>query len=122
MKPYVECGPCILKWTYERTSSSASEEERFLLMRAIMGVLSHELISYGNLGLICKRALEAVSGSVLAAEVHYNRIKEKTNDVVKELLKESRGFIEKGETSQRRFERACRLAVDIFSIKCQEDL
>jgi len=110
MKPLVECAPCILKWTYERTSSLASEEQRYELMRTIMGVLSHEFIPSGNLGLICIRTLDAVSEFVLAAEAYYNGIKAKTNHVVKELLPASRVFIKRGERPQERFKRACCLA------------
>ncbi|UCH00466.1 MAG: DUF89 family protein [Deltaproteobacteria bacterium] len=110
MKPLVECAPCIVKWIYERTAPSASEEQRYLLMRTILGVLSHEFNASGNVGLICKRTLDAVSEFVFASKAHYNGIKAKTNKAVEELLPASRGFIRKGNTPRERFERACYLA------------
>ncbi|UCH08583.1 MAG: DUF89 family protein [Deltaproteobacteria bacterium] len=110
MKPLVECAPCIVKWIYERTAPSASEEQRYLLMRTILGVLSHEFNASGNVGLICKRTLDAVSEFVFASKAHYNGIKAKTNKAVEELLPASRGFIRKGNKPRERFERACYLA------------
>jgi uncharacterized protein with ATP-grasp and redox domains len=110
MKPLVECAPCILKWIYERTSSSVGEEKRYALMRTIMGVLSHEFLSSGNLALICKKALDAVSEFVLAAEVRYNTIKIETNRTAEKLLPAAREFVKKGETPQERLKRACCLA------------
>jgi uncharacterized protein with ATP-grasp and redox domains len=110
MKPLVECAPCIVKWIYERTAPSASEEQRYALMRTILGVLSREFSASGNLGLICNRTLEAVSEFVFASKAHYNGIKAKTNQAVQELLPASRAFIRKGEKSRERFEKACYLA------------
>jgi uncharacterized protein with ATP-grasp and redox domains len=110
MKPLVECAPCVLKWIYERTAPSASEERRYLLMRTLLGVLSHEFSASGNLGLICNRTLDAVSEFVFASKAYYNGIKAKTNQAVEELLPASREFIRKGETPRERFERACYLA------------
>lgn len=110
MKPSVECAPCILKWVYERTSSSADEEKRYVLMRTIMDVLSHELIPSGNVALISKRILDTLNEFVLAAEAHYSGIKVRTNHVAEELLPASREFVEKGETPQERLKRACSLA------------
>jgi uncharacterized protein with ATP-grasp and redox domains len=110
MKPFIECAPCILKWVYERSSSSANEEQQHALMRTIMGVLSQKFLPSGNLGLICKKALDAVNEFVLAAEAHYSGIKMRTNHVAKGLLPSSREFIGKGETPQERFRRTCCLA------------
>ncbi len=110
MKPLPDCAPCILKWIYERTASSASEGQRYELMRTLLGKLSCEFTPSGNLGLICKRTLDAVNEFILASSAHYNELKVKTNQAVDGLLPASRGFIEKGKTPQQRFERACRLA------------
>jgi uncharacterized protein with ATP-grasp and redox domains len=110
MKPLVECAPCVLRWIYERTQSSAGEAQRYALMRTILGALSREFSSSGNLGLICNRTLDEVSEFVLASEAHYNGIKAKTNQAVEELLPASREFIRKGETPRERFERACCVA------------
>lgn len=110
MKPLVECAPCTVKWIYERTAPSASEEQRYALMRTILGVLSHEFSASGNLGLICNRTLDALSEFVLASAGHYNGIKAKTNQAVEELLPASREFVRKGETPRECFQRACYLA------------
>jgi uncharacterized protein with ATP-grasp and redox domains len=110
MKPLVECAPCILKWTYERTASSASDEQRYSLMRTILGVLSREFTPSGNLGLICNRSLDAVSEFIVASTALYNEIKAKTNQAVEELLPAAQEFIKKGKTPQERLRRACCLA------------
>jgi uncharacterized protein with ATP-grasp and redox domains len=107
MKPFVECAPCIIKWIYERSSSSAGEEKRYALMRTIMDVLSHEFIPSGNVALISKRILDIVNEFVLAAEAHYSGIKMRTNHVAEGLLPASRDYISKGETHPERFKRAC---------------
>ena len=110
MKPLGECAQCILKWTYERTASSATEEQRFTLMRTILSVLSQEFIQSGNVGLICKRALDAVSDSILASAVDYNGIKVESNQAAEALLPAAIEFIKKGKTPRERFNRACCLA------------
>ena len=110
MKPFVACAPCIFKWVYERTSSSTGEEQRYALIRTIMGILSHEFIPSGNVALISKRILDRLNEFVLAAEAHYNEIKIRTNHVVEGLLPSSREYIHKGETDSERFKRACCLA------------
>lgn len=110
MKPFEECALCIVKWIYERVSSSAEEEQKYALMRTIMDVLSHEFILSGNVALISKRILDILNDSVLAAEAHYSGIKMRTNHVAAELLPASREYIGKGETNTERFKRACCLA------------
>jgi uncharacterized protein with ATP-grasp and redox domains len=110
MKPFEDCALCIVKWIYERVSSSAKEEQKYALMRTIMDVLSHEFIPSGNVALISKRILDILNDSVLAAEAHYSGIKMRTNHVAEELLPASREYISKGETHPERFKRACCLA------------
>jgi uncharacterized protein with ATP-grasp and redox domains len=110
MKPFEDCALCIVKWIYERVSSSAKEEQKYALMRTIMDVLSHEFIPSGNVALISKRILDKVNEFVLAAEAHYSKIKMRTNHVVEGLLSASRDYIRKGETHPERFKRACSLA------------
>ena len=110
MKPLGECAQCILKWTYERTASSATEEQRFTLMRTILSVLSQEFIQSGNLGLICKKALDAVGDSILASADDYNAIKVESNQAAEALLPGAKEFVKKGKTPRERFKRACCLA------------
>ena len=110
MKPFVECAPCIIRWIYERLSSSAAEDQQHALMRTIMEVLSYEFIPSGNVALISKRILDRLNEFVLAAEAHYYEIKIRTNHVVEGLLPSSREYIRKGETDSERFKRACSLA------------
>lgn len=110
MKPLTECAQCILKWTYERTASSASEDQRYTLMRTVLGVLYEEFIPSGNVGLICKRTVDAVHESVLSSATVYDGIKVETNRTAEKLLPAAREFIKKGETPQERFKRACCLA------------
>jgi uncharacterized protein with ATP-grasp and redox domains len=110
MKPFEECALCIVKWIYERVSSSAEEEQKYALMRTIMDVLSHEFIPSGNVALISKRILDILNDSVLAVEAHYRGIKTRTNHAAEELLPASREYISKGETDPERFKRACCLA------------
>ena len=42
MKPFAECAPCILEWTFGRTASSLDENQRIELMRTLLGVLHDE--------------------------------------------------------------------------------
>ena len=106
----IECAPCILKWACERTATSANEEQRYELMRTILGVLSREHTASGNIGLIAIRVLDAVREFVMASSAYFNEIKVKANKAVEALLPASRTFINKGETPQERFERACCMA------------
>ena len=84
MKPRVDCAPCMLRWIYERTASSVGEDQRYELMRTILGVLSREFIPSENLGLISDKTIDAVSEFVLASAAYYNEIKVKTNRAVEE--------------------------------------
>ena len=110
MKPFEKCALCIVKWIYERVSSSAKEEQKYALMRTILDVLSREFVSSGNIALISKRILDTVNEFVLAAEAYYNEIKIRTNHVAERLLPASREFIGKGKTPPERLRRACCLA------------
>ena len=110
MKPLAECAQCILKWTYERTAPSASEQQRYELMRTLLGVLHREFMPEWNLGLIANRALEAVSEYIWASAAFYDGIKKKNNQAAEALLPSAGEFIQKGITDRERFEKACCLA------------
>ena len=110
MKPFEECALCIVKWIYGRVSFSVKEEQKYSLMRTIMGVLSHEFLPSGNVALISKRILDLLNEFVLATESHYNEIKIRTNHAAKRLLPASKEFIKEGEVPLERLKRACFLA------------
>ena len=110
MKPYTDCGPCILKWIYERLASSLSEAERFTVLRKVMSVLSRDLEPSVNLGALCNRCLETVEEFFPATAAGYQEFKVKSNQAASRLLDRARNFIEKGETQRERFARACGIA------------
>jgi damage-control phosphatase, subfamily I len=110
MKPLAECAQCILKWTYERTAPAASEQQRFELIRTLLGVLSREFMPEGNLGQIANRTLEAVNEYIWDSAAFYDGIKKKNNQAAAALLPPAGKFIQKGKTDRERFERACCLA------------
>jgi uncharacterized protein with ATP-grasp and redox domains len=110
LKPYTDCGPCILKWIYERLANALSEAERFTVLRKVMSVLSRDLEPSINLGALCNRSLEAVEGFFPASSAIYQEFKAKCNQAASRLLAEARDFIEKGETRRDRFVRACGIA------------
>ena len=110
MKPFPECGPCILKWIYERLADPLSEAERFAVLRKVMSVLSRDFEPSGNLGALCNRSLEAVEEFFPASSVAYHEFKVKCNQAASRLLDDARDFIEKGETRGDRFARAFGIA------------
>ena len=110
MKPYPDCGPCILKWTYERLAGPLGEAERFTVLRKVMSVLSRDLGPSPNLGALCNRCLEAVQEFFPASAAGYEAFKLKCNRAAQEILDQARAFIEKGETPRDRFVRACGIA------------
>ncbi len=110
MKPFAQCAPCILKWTFQRTANFLDESQKVKLMNTLMGVLHNEFSENQNVGLIAKRTLDAVHSRVLAAKAVYDPIKKASNDAASALLPEARRFVQKGKTPQECFERACCLA------------
>ena len=110
MKPYTDCGSCILKWIYERLAAPLSEAERFTVLREVMSVLSRDLEPSANLGVLCNRCLETVEEFFSATGAGYQAFKVKCNQAAQELLDQARDFIEKGETPRERFVRACGIA------------
>ena len=110
MKPYTDCGPCILKWIYERLEAPLSEKERFTVLKRVMSKLSKDLEPSVNLGALCNRCLETVEEFFPATGAGYQAFKAKCNQAALELLDQAREFIAKGETPRERFERACGIA------------
>ena len=110
MKPYTDCGSCILKWIYERLANPLSERERFTVLRRVMSILSSDLEPSANLGALCNRCLEAVEEFFPASGAGYQAFKVKCNQAARELLDQARDFIEMGKTPRARFVRACGIA------------
>jgi damage-control phosphatase, subfamily I len=110
LKPYPDCGPCVLKWTYERLAGPLGEAQRFTVLRNVMSVLSRDLGFSLNLGALCNRCLEAVREFFPASSAGYQEFKTKCNQAASKLLDDARNFIEKGKTPQDRFIRACGIA------------
>lgn len=110
MKPYTDCGSCILKWIYERLADPLSEAERFTVLRKVMSVLSRDLEPSINLGALCNRSLEAVKEFFPASAAGYQEFKVKCNQAASRLLDDARDFIEKGETRRDRIARAFGIA------------
>ena len=110
MKPDAACAACLFKWVYERAGVSASREQHFPLIRSILEVLSREFYSATNLGLMTNRIIEAVDEFMLQSAPHYERFRFKSNQFAKELLPSAAHFIDKGQTDQEKFIRACCLA------------
>jgi uncharacterized protein with ATP-grasp and redox domains len=110
MKPYPECGPCILKWIYERLANPLSDEERFTVLRNVMSVLSRDLGPSVNLGVLCNRSLRAVEEFFPASASGYKEFKCKCNQAAEKVIEEAKAFIEKGDTPAERFVRACGIA------------
>lgn len=110
MKPEAGCAQCILKWVYERAAASASEEERFQLVRSILTVLSTEFCSAANVGSLCNKVTDSVHQFMFDSAKYYEGLKLKSNKLVDGLLPAARDFVNGGETPRERFERACCLA------------
>jgi uncharacterized protein with ATP-grasp and redox domains len=110
LKPQADCGPCILRWIYERLADPLSEAERFMVLRRVMSVLSRDLEPSINLGTLCNRSLGAVKEFFPASSVNFREFKIKCNEAASRLLDDARDFIEKGETPRDRITRACGIA------------
>jgi uncharacterized protein with ATP-grasp and redox domains len=110
LKPYADCGPCILKWIYERLEAPLSETERFTVLKRVMSELSKDLEPSANLGALCNRCLETVEEFFSATGASYQAFKAKCNQTALEMLDQAREFIAKGKTPRERFERACGIA------------
>jgi uncharacterized protein with ATP-grasp and redox domains len=110
VKPYPDCGPCILKWIYERVANSLGEAERFTVLRKVMSVLSRDFGPSVNLGALCNRSLETVEEFFPASAAGYQEFKVKCNQAASRLLDRAKDFIEKGKTRPERFARACGIA------------
>ena len=110
MKPNLQCAPCLLKWVYERSEVVLSEKRRFHLIRHIMAVLSREFSPSVNVGDLSNQITDSIQEFLLESSKYYEEHKLKSNKLAKELVSTSTDFIEKGETPEKKFIRACYLA------------
>ncbi len=110
MKPKLECAPCLLKWVYERSEVALNEKSRFQLIRRILAVLSRELFPGMNVGDLSNHITDSIHEFLLQSSKFYEEHKRKSNKLAQDLLSTSTDFIEKGETTEKRFIRACYLA------------
>jgi uncharacterized protein with ATP-grasp and redox domains len=110
MRPYAECGLCMLKWVYERVANSLSDDQRFSILRKLMDVFAKELNPSINLAILSNRSLEAVHEFLLASSGSYAVLKRKSNEAAGRLLREAKDFLENSKTCRVRFVNACGLA------------
>jgi uncharacterized protein with ATP-grasp and redox domains len=110
LRPDVECGPCSLKWAYERATILASEEERFQLIRSLSVVLGSEFHSNVNVGSLGNKLIRAASKFMADSAKHYHELRLQNNIAVAGMLAAARDFISGGKTPKESFERACFLA------------
>jgi uncharacterized protein with ATP-grasp and redox domains len=110
MNPYTECGPCILKWVYERVANSLGDSERFTVFRRVTSVLSKDFAPSINLGALSNRSLEAVDEFLAASSASYDKFKEKCNQAAEQLLESAKAYIAESKTPREGFLRACALA------------
>ncbi len=110
MRPYGECGLCMLKWIYERVANSLDDEQRVSILKRLMDVFAKELNPSINMGILCNKGLEAVHEFLLASAGSYTLIKRKSNEAAERLIREAKDFIESNDTSRLQFLSACGLA------------
>lgn len=110
MKPELECAPCFFKWVYERAGVLANKEKRFQLNRRLLALLSQEVHPGANLGSITNKTIRAIDEFMQETAGYYQRFKQKSNRLAKELLPTARKFIEKGKRQEENLTRACLLA------------
>jgi uncharacterized protein with ATP-grasp and redox domains len=110
LRPDLECGPCLMKWTYERSGVLANQEKRFQLIRNILEVLSLEFHPTANVGWLSNSIVDFVHEFVIDSVAYYERLKLESNKLAEDLLKSARNFIEEGRSPREKFQRACGLS------------
>jgi uncharacterized protein with ATP-grasp and redox domains len=88
----------------------ADGEKRFQLIRSVLETLFQEFRSEANLGLITNRIIEVIDEFIFQSAPYYDEFKLKSNQLAKELIPSAKIFIDKGQTDQEKFVRACYLA------------
>lgn len=110
MRPDLECGPCLMKWVYERSGVLANQEKRFQLIRNILEVLSLEFDPTANVGWLSNRIINSIHEFVIDSAAYYEGLKLQSNKLAEDLLKSARNFIEEGQSPREKFQRACGLS------------
>ncbi len=110
MKPYAECGICMLKWMYDRVTYSLEDEQRFLVQKKLMETVAKELEPSINLGILCNRSLKVVHEFLLESSRSYEILKRKSNEAAESLLELAKEFVMGNDTYRERLEKACALA------------
>jgi damage-control phosphatase, subfamily I len=110
MTPIPECGLCLLEWVHERAKVNLSSEKTFELVRAISHIVSSELTSTANLASISNKITDSVSEYILCAAPHYDDLKQKSNQAVKDLLADAIYYIDKSANVADRLIKALSLA------------
>lgn len=110
MRPNLECGPCLMKWVYERSGVLANQEKRFQLIRNILKVLSLEFHPSANVGWLSNRITNSIHEFLIDSAGYYEGFKLQSNKLAEDLLKSARKYIEEGQTPQEKFQRACGLS------------
>jgi uncharacterized protein with ATP-grasp and redox domains len=110
LRPDIECGPCSVKWAYERATILASEEERFQLIRRLSVTLGSEFHSNANVGSFSNKLTRAASKFMADSAKHYHELRLQNNIAVAGMLAAARDFINGGKTPEESFKRACFLA------------
>jgi uncharacterized protein with ATP-grasp and redox domains len=110
MKPHPECGACLVHWVFERTVPYTPEGKKTRLVRDIVDVLLRGVSPEANVGSLCNGTVHAVFELTPGLSLHYEDLKQKSNENAKEILPEAMEYINKGDTLEGRLARACFLA------------
>jgi len=110
MKPHPECGACLVHWVFERTAPYTPEGEKVRLIRDIVGVLLRDVSPEANVGSLCNSTVNAVFESTSGLSLHYEDLKQKSNENANKILPEAIKYINNVPTFEGRLTRACFLA------------
>ena len=110
MKPGLECGVCLLGWVYGRATAQNGSRDIPELFKNILHFISAEITATSNLALLCNRSVDLIYEFVTPESDFWRDFKKGANTNALRLLGPAWDYIEKGETTKKRFERACFLA------------
>ncbi len=88
----------------------SSERGRFRLIRRISKIFGEAFDSENNIGALSNTITNSIRDYLSHAAPYYGDIKQKNNQLAKQLLPSARRYIEKGRGLEERIKRACRLA------------
>lgn len=110
MKLHPECGPCLMHWVFERAAPYTPDTEITRLIRNILGILLRDTSPQTNEASICNTLVHAVFASTPGLSLHYEDLKQKSNENAKKVLPEAIKYIKLGKTPHSRLAKACYLA------------